>query len=347
MPLITIKDLEKQISARRFSPIYVICGTEQMYVAQFTRKLAAAVAGKNPSDFNFHTFGGSVDLDTLASATEVVPFMSEYNCVLVKDIFLDEYNADDIAKLKAICKRVIDGTVLIISMPSYVPKRNAAAFESICKRAAKDGSVIKFDKPDRKAVEKDVADWANEQGKLISQNAVSRLVDLCGADLNRLKNEVDKLCAYSKGEEIPYEAVDLLVAQTLEAKIFSLSDAVLSGRGDVAFATLDQLFCQKEEPVMILYVLSTAFVDAYRIRVADESGVKEKNVAEDFEYGKRSFALGRARNASRRIGTETLRRCLNVIAEADEKMKSVSVNPRLFIEQLIAQLLLLAKEGRR
>ena len=34
-------------------------------------------------------------------------------------------------------------------------------------------------------------------------------------------------------------------------------------------------------------------------------------------------------------------------SEADNKMKSVKINERLFLEQLIAQLLLLAKEGKR
>ena len=102
--------------------------TEQLYIKHYTKLLTEAVAGKEPSDFNFHTFSGEVDLDTLASAIGVVPFMSEYNCVLVTDIFLDMLNADDLNKFKAICKMQAEGTVLILSMPSYVPKRNAKAF---------------------------------------------------------------------------------------------------------------------------------------------------------------------------------------------------------------------------
>ena len=346
MPLITKEELNSQIKERRFAPIYVICGSEQMYVSGYTRKLAEAVAGKNPSEFNFHTFGGSVDLDTLAAAVEVVPFMSEYNCVLVTDIFIDEYNSDDAAKLKAICKRAVPGTVLIISMPSYVPKKNASVFESIFKRAQKDGCAIRFEAPQRKDIEKNIAKWANSRGKIIRQNTVSRLIAFCGTDLYRLKNEVEKLCAYTKGEEISYEAVDLLVAPTLETKIFALSDAVLAGRGDLAFNTLDRLFSQKEEPVVILYVLSIAFVDAYRVRVADESGVKQSVLSEDFSYGKRSFVLNNTRTAAKFVSTEALRKCLSVLAEADLKMKSVSMNERLLIEQLIARILMIAKEGK-
>ena len=347
MPKITETELKKQIKSRSFSPVYVLYGSEQLYVRRYTEMLVEAVAGKTPSDFNFHSFGGEVNLDTLASAVGVVPFMSEYNCVLVTDIFLDSYDSDGLDKLKAICKMRAEGTILIISMTSYVPKRNAKAFESICKSAQKDGSVIKFDSLNEATLEKQIGKWVNSQGKFISRINASRLIKLCGTDLNRLKNEVDKICAYTSGEEIQGDTIDKLVAQTLEAKIFSLSDMVLSGRGDDAFQTLDRLFYQKEEPVMMLYVLSTAFTDAYRVRVADESGVDIKTLAEDFSYGKRTFALDRARRSTRQVSTGALRSCLDALSEADVKMKSVAVNPRLFIEQLIARLLLIAREGRR
>lgn len=345
MPIITETELKKQIKNRSFAPIYVLYGSEQLYVRQYTKLLVEAVAGKSPSDFNFHSFSGEVNLDTLASAIGVVPFMSEYNCVLVTDIFLDMLSADEMDKLKTICKMKAEGTVFILSMPSYVPKRSAKSFDAIRKRAQKDGMVIKFEKPGEAQLEKYVGKWAGSQGKLISRVNASRLIKYCGSDLTRLKNEVDKLCAYTSGEEITLETIDKLVPQTLEARIFSLSDMVLSGRGDDAFKTLDQLFYQKEEPVMMLYVLSTAFTDAYRVRVADESGIDLKTLAADFAYGKRTFALERARRSARQISTEALRKCLDVLTDADVKMKSVSVNPRLFLEQLIARLLLIAREG--
>lgn len=347
MPRITLKELEKQIKSRTFAPVYVLYGSEQMYVRELTKKLVTAVAGKQPSEFNYHTFSGEVDLDTLAAAAEVVPFMSEYNCVVVTDLFVDAYNADDLEKLRAIFKRKIDGTVLILSMPSYVPKRNKKAFDALVKRAEKDGMVVNFETLNRSDIERYIVKWANANGKLIKQSTVSQLMRVCGNDLNRLKNEVDKLCAFAKGEEVPYEAIDLLVAQNLEASIFTLSTMVLNGRGDDAFLLLDNLFTMREEPAMMLYALATAFTDAYRMRVADESGVSQKTVAADFAYNKRAFALGKARDATRRVSTEALRDCLDALTEADFKMKNVSVNERLLLEQLIAQLLLICGKGRK
>lgn len=56
--------------------------------------------------------------------------------------------------------------------------------------------------------------------------------------------------------------------------------------------------------------------------------------------------LNRARTSVSRTSTEALRKSLDVLVEQDEKLKSVSVNQRFLIEQLISRLLLIAKEGR-
>lgn len=272
--------------------------------------------------------------------------MSEHNCVLLTDIFLDSMTADEIDRLKTILAQKISGTVIIISMPSYIPKKNTAALTSIIKKAEKNGSVCKFEQLDQNTLERYIAKWANQNGKLISHINASKLIGYCGSDLNLLKNEVDKISAYAKGEEITLDDIQKLASVNLETRIFTLSDAVINGQGDKAFQTLDRLFYQKEEPVMMLYVLSNSFIDAYRIRVADECGVTQQQAAAEFDYKKRAFALKNARRSTSHVSTEALRKCLDALLEADISFKSVSVNPRLYLEQLIARLLIIAQEGR-
>ncbi len=346
MPKITEAELKKHIKQKNFSPVYVIYGTEQMFIKRYTEMLTEAVAGKNPSDFNFHSFSGNINLDELAASVQIVPFMSEHNCVLLTDIFLDSMTADEIDRLKTILAQKISGTVIIISMPSYIPKKNTAALTSIIKKAEKNGSVCKFEQLDQNTLERYIAKWANQNGKLISHINASKLIGYCGSDLNLLKNEVDKISAYAKGEEITLDDIQKLASVNLETRIFTLSDAVINGQGDKAFQTLDRLFYQKEEPVMMLYVLSNSFIDAYRIRVADECGVTQQQAAAEFDYKKRAFALKNARRSTSHVSTEALRKCLDALLEADISFKSVSVNPRLYLEQLIARLLIIAQEGR-
>ncbi len=346
MAKITEAELKKQIKTKSFSPVYLIYGSEQMFVKQYTQLLTQSVTGKNPSDFNFHTFNGDIELDDFAASLQIVPFMSEYNCVVVTDIHLDNMDSDSLDRFKEITNKPYEGTILIISMPTYIPSKNKAAFNALVKRVDKIGSVCEFAKLNQAMLERYVAKWANENGKMISHVNASKIISNCGDDLNLLKNEVSKISAYAQGEEITLSDIEKLSTINLETKIFALSDAVLNGNGDKAFSTLDLLFYQREEPIMMLYVLSASYIDAYRIRIADECGILKDNVAKDFEYKNRAFVLQNARKATAKVSTEALRKSLSVLIEADEKFKTTSVNARLYMEQLIAQLLLIAKEGR-
>ena len=345
MPNITEADLKKQIKAKQFSPVYLLCGSEQMYVRTYAHKLEEAIAGKSPSDFNLHRFAGEVNMTELAAAMRVVPFMSEYNLVTVSDIFLDSLTPTEFDTLKEICAKPVAGTILIISFPSYIPK--PSRLDSLAKAIAKKYAVCKFDNQNAMTLEKSIAKWANQNGKLISRVAADKLIALSGGDLTRLKNEVDKICNYASGEEVSLSDIDKLAAVNLESRIFDLSDAVLQGNGQKAFQVLDLLFYQREEPIAMLVILSNAYIDAYRVRVASECGVTDQTVAEDFGYGKRTFVLKRVRNATSRVSTEALRKSVDILIDADLKFKSVKLNQRVYLEQLIAQLLLTAQEGRR
>lgn len=347
MPRITESDLKKQIKSKSFSPIYLIYGSEQMFVKSYTQKLCEAVAGKNPSDFNYHTFSGDINFQEFAAALQIMPFMAERNCVVVSDIYFDNMDKNQLDLFKELTNRVWDDTVLIISMPTYVPSKNKTSFTALVKRVEKLGSAVSFDKINAQIVEKYVAKWANENGKLISHLNASKIIQNVGDDLNLLKNEVNKICAYSKGEEITADDIELLSTVNLETRTYDMADDVIGGRGDRAFQKLDILFYQREDPINILYALSSAYVDAYRMRVADECGVSKESVAKDFAYKNRAFVLTKARSSVSRTSTEAIRKSLDVIVETDEKLKSVSVNQRFLIEQLISRLLLIAQEGRR
>ena len=168
MPKLTETELKKQIKLRQFLPFYVIYGTEKMFVKRYTEMLVQSVAGKTPSDFNYHVFSGDIDLDDFAASLQIIPFMSEYNCVLASDVFFDNMDKDSIDRFTEIVNNISDGTILIISMPTYTPSKNAAAFKSFLKKAEKTGAVCEFKELNQSMTERYIAKWANENGKRIS-----------------------------------------------------------------------------------------------------------------------------------------------------------------------------------
>ena len=186
MPRITEADLKKQIKNKSFSPVYLIYGSEQMFVKSYTKKLCEAVAGKNPSDFNYHTFSGDIDFQELAASLQIMPFMAERNCVVVTDIYFDNMVKDRLDTLKELTSRAWDGTVLIISMPTYVPSKNKTSFTALIKRVEKIGSVCCFEKINSQIIEKYVAKWANENGKFTCSSDILE----CAKDADILYTDV-------------------------------------------------------------------------------------------------------------------------------------------------------------
>lgn len=93
-----------------------------------------------------------------------------------------------------------------------------------------------------------------------------------GNDLNALTNEVTKLCAFAGGGEITAEQVEKTVTKNMETTVFLLSNALVRGDYSKAYALLDLLMAQREEPYTILAVLSSAYIDMYRRARRDRSG---------------------------------------------------------------------------
>ena len=137
--------------------------------------------------------------------------------------------------------------------------------------------------------------------------------------------------------------VELLVAKNLQAKIYDLFDYVVALNFDKAMQTIDVLFYQREEPVAIVIALANAYVDTYRARVALESGVPVKVMADELSYKNRAWVLDKMSKQSRRISTVALRQSLSELLDLNERLVSVTVNPRVELEKLISKLIMIAR----
>ncbi len=339
----TESEFKKHISKKEFARLYVIWGAEKKYVNTYTNQLTEKIMGKTPSEFNYHQFKEEYNIHEICLAMLTVPFMSEYNLVKISDIDFSELLKDEKEELLEAIKSIPDGTVVIFTMPTLEqdPKK-LGDFKKVLTEAEKNGVAIEFKKMGEMALEKHLSTLASRNNVSLSRINADKIISICGNDLTTLMNELDKLCAYvGEGNEITDKDIDLLVVKNLEAKVFSLADAVTRGKGDEAMRILDTLFYQREDPIAILAVLSNAYIDFYRSRVGAECGVQTSVIAQEFNYKNRAFVLNKKTNLS----TKGLRDSVDLIIDVDAKFKSSSVNQRITLEKLISKLLVIAKKG--
>lgn len=344
MPILKESDFKKHISSKQFSNLYFIDGEEKMLVGMYTDTLVKKLMGSTPPEFNYHVFDSDCDISTVSVACSVVPFMCDKNCVKIVDLDIDDLSADDLDALVSLAKTIPDTTVLILTMTTLMPgSKPSKKLKKLKDIFEKNGIVADLSRRSELSLEKTICKWANECGSKISPLTASKLVSTCSNDLKILHSEIEKLSAYAGDSEITEQMIELLVAKNLQAKIYDLFDYVIAQNFDKAMHTVDVLFYQREEPVSIVIALGNAYVDMYRARIATESAIPMKVFADELSYKNRAWVLDKMARQSKRISTVALRQSIAAILDLNERLVSVTVNPRIEIEKLISRLVLIAR----
>lgn len=345
MAVVNEQEFKKKALAEDFSHLYFIYGEEKYLVKKYTEYLRAKVEGKNPSGFDTDVLPSSVDIEGISQSAEQLPLMSKKRCVCVKDFDFEGLSESDLKALIAFCTDLPDSTVLIFSQPtlSYDIKK-AGKTKKFAAAAEKCGTVLYLDKKGGMALERQVVAWAKKLGCKISDINAAKLIESCGTDMTTLKNETEKLCAYTEEGEITEESIRLVTVKNLEARIFALSDAIIRRDYNTAYKQLDLLYYQREKPEVILGVLSSAFVDIYRVKTAVESGERSSVLKDIFPYKGKEFRIKNAERDMKRYSSSAISSILNAISDTDIKLKSSGGDGRLLLETLIAKILLIVKE---
>lgn len=361
------KTFKKHISSKKFNNIYVIFGDEKYLVKHYTKALSEAVSGKEPCEFAYHEFSGDTELQTIADAVSVVPFMAEYNCVIVRDMDVNKLSKEEYDSLIEVLKSVPDTTVVIFSYTNDKLKDKAESkddrdddddkdskkkknrFRPFCNAVDKMGmgAVAEINMRSAVSLEHQLVKWADKLSKKLSLPVASKIIYYCGTDLAALKFELEKVCAFAADkDEITLDMVEATVIKKLEARVYDMVDNVIYGNTEKVYTGLAQLFAQREDPRSILRVLGYAYVDLYRARVTVESGGVMKETADFFHYDKRAWVLTKAPQKSIRLSTNALRESMRAITDLTARFNSTTMNEEAAVEKLIADLLLIALKER-
>jgi DNA polymerase-3 subunit delta len=169
--------------------------------------------------------------------------------------------------------------------------------------------------------------------------AAQYFIESVGGDLNRLQNELDKLCAYAGGGNVTREQIDAVCVKSVDAKSFDMVKAVSAGNGTLALRLLDDLFRQKVAPQMLLGSLIANYVDIYRAFAALQAGKSAEAPAGLFDYKGKAFRLQNAGRMARGMKLPQVQQSLELLAQADRRLKNTGMDDRLVMEQCLIGLL--------
>ncbi len=345
MPIITETDFAAQVKSSNFKNAYFIYGEEKYLVGHYTRLLTDKILpGRCNNSFNLQNFSSpDLDIDALTSAVEALPLMSPFKCVRIFDLNLEKEPLDTVKKLKEIIADIPETTVLIISFPNLnVDLKRSSRFSSFVKFFEKHGEVLNLQALSKPKLQRQIIKWAEKLSCKLSEKNAQLIIDKCGNNLLVLKNEIEKLCAYANGAEITSQIIDEIVVFNFEANVFELAKAIMAKNCDRALEILDILLFKKEEPIAILAVMASNYIDMYRVNAALQSGRSTQDVAEIFDYKRKMFRLENAQAQLRYNANlkKSLRGCIDLLTKTDIMLKSSRMDPKILLEELIVKLIL-------
>ena len=227
--------------------------------------------------------GAKVTPEQLRAACDTVPFLAEKRLVIVEGL-LERFepkgrprkkkssrqnnHAEDPQPIVQSCKNPPPFTELIIIGGDVKPAN------PLLLALAPSAKVQKFPLLKGDALTRWIKQRVALQTKVgISQKAVDLMARLVGSDLWAMSNEIDKLVLFTSGRLIEEADVKAVVSHAQEAGIFSMVDAIMESRVNVAQELLQQLFNQGMEPVYILVMLARQVRIIFQVREMRDRGI--------------------------------------------------------------------------
>jgi DNA polymerase-3 subunit delta len=155
------------------------------------------------------------------SAARTLPFLAPRRVVVYRDIEKSGFTPAKAVVLHTYLEDPSPAATLVVT----TEEDNAG--KSWKTRLSKSCEVVEFKPLRGKALEAAVREAAKERGVSMGREAVERLIEAVGSDMQRLTQEVEKLAlAVGPGGGVGVEEVGLLVCGYAHHTVFSLAQAV-------------------------------------------------------------------------------------------------------------------------
>jgi DNA polymerase III subunit delta len=182
--------------------------------------------------------------------------------------------------------------------------------------------------------------WAKKRvataGGSISEDALKTLVRLVGSDLWVMQGEIEKLALYAAGRAIETADVQKLVGLSREASIFTLVDAIIDGRLNLANQSMSELLDGGAAPSYVLVMLARQLRLLVRAKDLKNAGSSESAVQS--ALGLADFPFRKTLDQASKYSMSRLRDFYHRLLDTDLSIKTGKYDDELALTILISEL---------
>jgi len=316
------KDFKVSIQNGDFERVYLFYGEERYLAHYYIETLTAALSKPD-------VFDGKVD--TIISAADTLPFLSEKRFVLVRDskLFTTGRKAESDAMAEYL-PTVPDSTVLAF-VESEVDRRGR-----MYKRAMELGCVVECVTPSPQALTEWLVQIFKDENKTIRPDAANLLIRYGAHNMTTISQEAKKLSAYvGPRQDVTIKDLEAICSPTLQSRVFDMLSAMGNGRMSEALTMYQNMLLMKEQPLMILAMIIRQFRIMLQVKAARDKGMSIAQTAKTL--GLRGFVVDEALNHAKRFSIQQLFHALVSCQDTDINIKSGLITAEIGVELLILE----------
>jgi DNA polymerase-3 subunit delta len=294
--------------AMEMKPLYLIAGTDGAKIDATRARLrtrAESEAGSAALEvFEPGEGKGMPDHEALLAAIPAMSLMGTRRYLLADGI--ERWRDKQLEPVLAALKELPPDLTLVL----ICRDKAGAKLTKAVKGAG--GEIHEFEAPKAREMPRVLVAEAQRLGFRLDPAAARMLVERMGANPQRLRNELERLALWAgEGGEVSAGDLQEMVADTSEAAVWSLSDALIEGDAPSALQIGERLIGQDENVTGLIYGLASRLRSACAAAAQLEEGMPPNQIESSLKmhpYAAKQLVrrLQGSDLASLRLATETL-----------------------------------------
>ena len=256
-------------------PLYLIAGSDEAKIDATRARLRARAEREGGSAalevFESGEGRGMPDHEALLAALPAMSLMDSRRYLLADGI--ERWRDKQLEPvLAALSELPPDLTLVLICRDKPAAKLSKAVQKA-------GGEVHEFEAPKAREMPRVLVGEAQRLGFRLDPAAARLLVERMGANPLRLRNELARLALWTgEGGEVGLADLEAMIADTSEAAVWSLSDALVEGDAAAALRIGERLIGQGENVTGLIYGLASRLRGACAAAAQLEEGIPPKQV---------------------------------------------------------------------
>ena len=312
-------------------PAYLLAGTDDAKIDATRARLRTRAEGDGgPGALEVFEAGegrGGPDAEGVVAALPAMSLAAGRRYVLADGV--ERWSAGDCGAVADALGALPPDTTLVLIARGKSPQRLAKAVESC------GGDVLVFDNPHARDLPRRLVADAERRGFALDPDAARLLVERMGTGSVRLANELDRLALWTQAgsegdsgggrQQVSADDLQAMIADTSEAAIWALSDALIERDIDSVMALAERLIDQGEPLPKLVYGLASRLRQAERAAAQLEAGRPPAEVAGALEM--HPYAAKMLVRRLRDTPNEDLREAVIALADLELASRGGSDHP--------------------